>query len=73
MLTVEQARQLADGEPDIVGLLREYAEVEAGYREVIAAMGADLQPEVAPVMNSAEVTLSFQADGSAVVLFSPVE
>ena len=60
MLTIEQARTLVDGEPDILEVIREVEEVQAGYREVLAAMSTHDEPEVAPVLNSADVTLSFQ-------------
>lgn len=59
MLTVEQARRLTDAEPDIAELLREFAEVDRHYREAVAAMSSP-EPEIEPVLNSAEITVSFQ-------------
>ena len=59
MLTVEKARRLADAEPDIAELLREFAEVDRHYREAVAAMSSP-EPEIEPVLNSAEITVSFQ-------------
>ena len=60
MLTVEQARRLSDAEPDIAELLREFAEVDRYYREALAAMRSP-EPEIEPVLNSAEITVSFQS------------
>jgi len=60
MLTIEQARRFSDDAPDIVELLREFEEVDRNYREVVAAMCTG-EDEIAPVRNSAEVTLSFQS------------
>ena len=59
MLTVEQARRLTDAEPDIAELLRKFAEVDRHYREAVAAMSSP-EREIEPVLNSAEITISFQ-------------
>ena len=59
MLTVEQARRLVDAEPDIAELLREFAEVDRHYREAVVVMSSP-EPEIEPVLNSAEITVSFQ-------------
>lgn len=55
-----------------MGLLREYAEVECGYREVLLAMGGEAATsDIAPVRNSAEVTLSFNG-GPVLLDLNPV-
>ena len=59
MLTVEKVRRLTDAEPDFAELYREFTEVDRHYREVVVAMSSP-EPEIAPVLNSAEVTVSFQ-------------
>lgn len=59
MLSIEQVRRLSDGEPEVAELLREFEEVDRYYREAVAAMNV-LENEVAPVLNSAEVTISVQ-------------
>jgi hypothetical protein len=64
MLTIDQARHLTDNEPDVAELLREYSEVELFYREAVAAMSTSSEPEHTPVLNSADVTLSFQASNA---------
>ena len=61
MLTIDQARLLTDNDPDVAELLREYSEIDAYYRETVAAMSVSSEPENAPVLNSSEVRLSFQA------------
>ena len=59
MLTIKQARQVTDADPDIADLLREFAEVDRYYREAVAAMSSP-ETEIEPVLNSAEITVSFQ-------------
>lgn len=59
MMSIEQARRLSDSEPDVAELLRVFEEVDRYYREAVAAM-CIAEDEIAPVLNSAEVTLSFQ-------------
>jgi len=61
MLTIDQARHLTDNESDVAELLREYSEVELFYREAVAAMSTSAEPEHPPVLNSSDVTLSFQS------------
>ena len=50
---------MIDSEPELAELLREFEEVDRYYREAVAAMSTP-DDELAPVLNSAEVTLSFQ-------------
>ena len=59
MLTIEPARRLVESEHDVVELLREYQAVELYYREAVAAMSIP-ERDVPPVMNSAQVTVSFR-------------
>jgi hypothetical protein len=59
-LTVAQARESFETESDLAELVREFEAVQRHYQEVIEAMALGAN-EVAPVANSAEVTLSFRS------------
>lgn len=67
MLTIEQVRHVADSEPDLAELLREFSKVQLFYREAVAAMALH-EPPVTPVLSSAELTLSFQTAADAITL-----
>jgi phospholipase C len=64
MLTVEQARRAVDADPDICELLSDYHQAATYYAEVVAAMAVQTV-EAEPVLNSAEVALSFESASSA--------
>lgn len=61
MITIEDARRITDDQPDVAELLRQFDEVNRYYAEAVAAMtGQDAQTPA--VLNSADVTLSFETD-----------
>ena len=61
MFTIDDARRIADDQPDVVELLRQFEEVNRYYAEAVAAMsGRDAETHA--VLNSAGVTLCFEAD-----------
>lgn len=71
MLTVEEASHIADGDADVMDLLRQFNEVNLQYAEVVASMRVP-EPDVAPVMSSANVTISFNAGSVQQFQFSAV-
>jgi hypothetical protein len=61
---MDPLQELRTANPDVEQMMNAYAEIDAAYKDILAAMGQETRPALT-VINSADLSVSFQGSSTS--------